>query len=141
MKKVIFYRFFGFAIFSKRIHRYTWWWWWWWWHDDDEVAKKKGFEIIIFFPSDIIALRNIAAAVRSPFNEINRLYSKTIQATKFSRPFSSITKLENSYLVDLVLLPHQIIALPNSLYTKLVLPPNIHDYIQRYDKEDLRYYF
>jgi len=93
-----------------------------------------------FFPLDIIALRNVSTAVKSPINEINRIYSKTIQATKNNRPFVFVAKLKNSILVDLILLPHQILAIPIDLFIKMVLQTDLltAGVINEFDQPRLR---
>jgi hypothetical protein len=69
--------------------------------------------------ADIISLRNLAEAVRNPFLESNKTYSGLLKTESNNRPFSSIKKTADSFVVSLILLPHQIVVFPNELLTKI----------------------
>lgn len=71
--------------------------------------------------------------------EINKLYAQTIQSVNTNRPFSSIIKIDNTIVVDLVLLPNQVIAFPQEIMRKITWPEHLS--IQQFDHQSLRYYF
>ena len=91
---------------------------------------------------DIISLRNVADAVRNPWKEINKIYSRTINASKLNRPFSSIERIDfETFAVDLILLPHQVVAFPLNLLKKMGFHDGQTSIIEELDGNALRYFF
>ncbi len=91
------------------------------------------------FCLDIISLRNTSEAVKDPIKEINKIYSKEINAFKPNRPFSSISYLQDTISIELILLPHQVIVFPFSLLSKISWPIDLT--IEEYEEDDIRYFF
>jgi hypothetical protein len=88
--------------------------------------------------TDIIALRNLAHAVTNPFQESNKFYSKTIGSFHKNRPFSKCVQAEQFFVVELVLLPHQVIIFPKSLWELIEITAG-QEFITEWDKYEIRY--
>ena len=82
-------------------------------------------------------MRNLAPAVKNPIQEMNKHYSKTINSIDKNRPFSSKSDYDKFTVVNLVLLPHQVIIFPKQLGEQINILTHM-DSIRHYDKFEIR---
>ena len=74
---------------------------------------------------DIFSLRNVAPASDNVFKSVNAYYRKTTKAVQL--PFSTcyFSENTNTFLIDLILLPHQYFVMPMAYETLLKIGDNV----------------